>query len=59
MRGSSLLLNLAIVDVEPLWDMLPLIFTYSFICLFVYLFMYLFVYYFPTDLYHYYARSEG
>ena len=59
MRGSSLLLNLAIVDVEPLWDMLPLIFTYSFICLFVYLFMYLSVYYLPTDFYHYYARSEG
>ena len=32
---------------------------YSFICLFLYFFMYLFVDYFPTDLYHYYARSEG
>ena len=58
MRWSSLLLNLAFVDEEPLWDMLPLN-LYIFIYLFVCLFMYLFVYYFPTDLYHYHARSEG
>ena len=42
MRRSSLLLNLAIVDVEPLWDMLPLnlyIFIYLFVCLFIYVFI--------------------
>ena len=42
MRGSSLLLNLAIVDEEPLWDLLPLnlyIFIYLFVCLFIYVFI--------------------
>ena len=46
LRGSSLLLNLAIVDVEPLWDMLPVnlyIFIYFFVCLFIYLCIYLFI----------------
>ena len=46
LRGSSLLLNLAIVDEEPLWDMLPVnlyIFIYLFVCLFIYLCIYLFI----------------
>ena len=46
LRGSSLLLNLAIVDEEPLWDMLPVnlyIFIYLFACLFIYLCIYLFI----------------
>ena len=46
LRGSSLLLNLAIVNEEPLWDMLPVnlyIFIYLFVCLFIYVFIYLFI----------------
>ena len=46
LRGSSLLLNLAIVNEEPLWDMLPVnlyIFIYLFVCLFIYLCIYLFI----------------
>ena len=42
LRGSSLLLNLAIVDEEPVWDMLPVnlyIFIYLFVCLSIYVFI--------------------
>lgn len=49
LRGSSLLLNLAIVNEEPLWDMLPVnlyIFIYLFVCLFIYVFICLF---FPDE----------
>ena len=42
LRGSSLLMNLAIVDEEPVWDMLPVnlyIFIYLFVCLSIYVFI--------------------
>ena len=42
LRGSSLLLNLAIVDEEPVWDMLPVnlyTFIYLFVCLSIYVFI--------------------